>query len=93
MYPVDWESAAVGPGEIDLATLTDRCDPEVVSRCELAYRRARWPDREPPDFAQRLDLARLYVHLRWLGDDHRKAGRGRWRFEEVRALGERLGLL
>ena len=43
VYPVDWESAALGPGEIDLATLTDRCDPEIVRRCELAYRLARWP--------------------------------------------------
>ena len=69
VHPVDWESAALGPGEIDLATLTDRCDPEVVRRCELAYRQARWPEGSPPGFTRTLELARLYVHLRWLGDE------------------------
>jgi aminoglycoside phosphotransferase (APT) family kinase protein len=92
VYPVDWESAAVAPGEIDLATLTDRCDADVLRRCELAYRQARWPGGEgPPDFERTMSLARLYVHFRWLGDrpDRMKP----WRLEELRALGERLGLL
>jgi aminoglycoside phosphotransferase (APT) family kinase protein len=91
IYLVDWESAAVGPGEIDLATLTERCEADIAGRCELAYCRARWPRGAPASFARRLDLARLYVHFRWLGD-----GPGRkkpWRLEEVRTLGERLGLL
>jgi Phosphotransferase enzyme family len=93
--PVDWESAAVGPGEIDLATLTDRCDPEVVRRCESAYRNARWPEGPHAASARVLDLARLYVHFRWLGDGPGpKTSRKKvWRYGEVRALGERLGLL
>jgi hypothetical protein len=94
VYPVDWESTAIAPGEIDLATLTDGCEPEVVRRCEDAYQRARWPDGTPPHFPTALDLARLYVHFRWLGDQpgHRMRRRF-WRYEEVRRLGERLGLL
>jgi aminoglycoside phosphotransferase (APT) family kinase protein len=92
-YPVNWESAAVGPGEIDLATLTDRCDGGVVRRCELVYRQARWQGEAGG--GRVLDLARLYVHFRWLGDGPgRKTGRKKfWRFEAIRALGERLGLL
>jgi hypothetical protein len=94
IYPVDWESAAVGRGEIDLATLTDHCDHEVVARCEAAYRLARWPDGAPPDFVRALDLARLYVHLRWLGAAPGPKLRRRFkRYEEARALGERLGLI
>lgn len=93
VYPVDWESAALGRGEIDLATLTDRCDPKVVLHCEIAYRLARWPEGAPPDFNHVLELARLYVHLRWLGaPPGRKQRRRIWRYDEVRALGERLGL-
>jgi aminoglycoside phosphotransferase (APT) family kinase protein len=94
VYPVDWESAALGPGEIDLATLTDHCDPEIVRHCEFAYRQARWSEGAPAGFTRTMDLARLYVHFRWLGDEPGRKGRRRfWRYEEVRALGERLGLL
>jgi hypothetical protein len=94
IYPVDWESAALGRGEIDLAMLTERCDAQVVRRCEAAYRHARWPEGAPPDFTRALDLARLYVHLRWLGaDPGRKQRRRLWRYDEVRDLGERLGLI
>jgi aminoglycoside phosphotransferase (APT) family kinase protein len=94
IYPVDWESAALGRGEIDLATLTDRCDPEIVLRCERAYQQARWPQGAPLDFIRALDLARLYVHLRWLGaEPGHKLRRRAWRCDEVRALGERLGLI
>jgi hypothetical protein len=94
VYPVDWESAALGCGEIDLATLTDHCEPEMALRCELAYRLARWPQGAPPDFARALELARLYVHLRWLGVEPGHKLRRRFRrYDEVRALGERLGLI
>jgi hypothetical protein len=94
VYPVDWESAAIGRGEIDLATLTDRCDPEVVSRCQTAYTLARWPEGAPADFRRALELARLYVHLRWLGaEPGRKLRRRSWRYDAVRTLGEGLGLI
>ena len=94
IYPVDWESAALGCGQIDLATLTDRCDPETILRCERAYQQARWPQGAPPGFTDALDLARLYVHLRWLGaDPGPKLRRRSWRCDEVRALGERLELI
>ena len=94
VYPVDWESAAVAPGEIDLATLTDACEADVVARCERAYQVARWPAGAPPHFTRTLDLARLYVHLRWLGDDPgRKLRRRLWRYQVLRTLGERLRLL
>lgn len=94
IYPVDWESAARAPGEIDLATLTDRCSPDVVDRCEAAYRVARWPGGAPQGFTRTLDVARLYVHLRWLGATAGPKFRRRlWRFGEVRALGERLSLV
>jgi len=95
VYPVDWESAAIGLGEIDLVCLTDKWPTPVARACEAAYRAARWPDGEPAGFERRLDLARLYWDLRWLGD------RPEWtllekvgpRFEHLRAVATRLGVI
>jgi aminoglycoside phosphotransferase (APT) family kinase protein len=71
VFPVDWESAAVSIGEIDLVALTEGWPPDVFEACEEAYRQARWPDGAPPDFAQGLAAARVYWHLRWLGENPR----------------------
>lgn len=69
IYPVDWESAAVAPGEVDLATLTDvTWGSELITASQRAYAQVRWPDGVPDGFARRLALAQVYVHLRWLGD-------------------------
>ena len=94
-YPIDWETAALGLGEIDLAALIDKWDPEVAHACEVAYQAARWPDGSPKDFSYRLDLARLYWDFRWL------SGLSEWmqndirgfRFEHLRQVAERLELL
>src|SRR4051812_48113795 len=65
MYPVDWESAAAGAGEIDLAMLTEAWPADVVEGCEAAYTEARWPGGAPSDLANRLRCARGYVLLPW----------------------------
>ena len=57
IYPVDWESAAIGMGEIDLVALAHKWPNEVVAQCEDAYVEARWPEGPPPDLPTRLDLA------------------------------------
>ncbi len=95
VYPVDWESAAIAAGQIDLASLTEQWPDAVVRRCETAYRRARWPDGTPADFRRGLDAARLYLSFRWLGDRpewtrHRDA---RIYFEQIQTAATRLGLL
>jgi thiamine kinase-like enzyme len=68
IYPVDWESAAVGVAEIDLASLTDGWPDEVVAACEREYISARFGSAAPDDFVERLELARLYWALRWIGN-------------------------
>jgi hypothetical protein len=95
VYPVDWESAAIALGEIDLVSLTDHWPAEIAAQCEREYRAARWPAGAPSDFERRLDLARLYVQFRWLGEQPEWTTREKllWRFEELRCAGERLGLL
>ena len=95
IYPIDWESAAVAAGEIDLACLTEGWPPRVVRECERRYREARWPDGAPADFERRLGAARLYLAFRWLGEepDETVDESNRWRFEDLRTVGERLGLI
>src|SRR5207249_336615 len=70
VFPVDWESAAISAGEIDLAALTegDRWPAGIVRLCEREYVHARWPEGAPTAFQRRLDAARVYLHFRWLGD-------------------------
>ncbi len=93
--PVDWESAAWGPGEIDLAALTEGWPAEYVRRCEDEYRQARWPGAAPAGWERALAAARLYLAFRWLGDrpEWTVHAATRERFDELRAAGERLGLL
>ena len=91
----DWEQAAIAPGEIDLASLTNGWHDEVVQAAEAAYCRARWPGGAPSSFPETLEAARIYVLLRLLGDGRGLPDRStrRWRVELVRQSAERLGLL
>ncbi len=63
--PVDWETAGIGPGVLDLAALTaGSWSAEERSRIERAYLEA-CPDDGRPD-ADDLDCARLLVAAQWL---------------------------
>jgi hypothetical protein len=68
VHPVDWESAAIAAGEIDLASLIDEWPPDTIEECEAAYCRTRWPGGfDEGLFGRRLSAARLYLILRWAG--------------------------
>jgi hypothetical protein len=69
IFPIDWEGAAIAPGEIDLAHLTQGWGEEVSRRCIDAYAHVRWPSRVPAEFERRLEAARFYLCLRWLSED------------------------
>jgi thiamine kinase-like enzyme len=94
IHPVDWESAAVAAGEIDLAAVTEGWPLDVVHQCESAYRLARWPDGAPTNFQRTFDAARLYLGFRWLGGpectSHEQALP---RLEHLRRAAERLALI
>jgi hypothetical protein len=89
IYPVDWESAAVGIGELDLATLVEGWKADVVEAAVNAYRRARWPTGAPESFERMLEAARVYWQLCWLEQGYLYG----WRFKQLRAAGKRLGLI
>jgi hypothetical protein len=94
-FPVDWESAAVGAGEIDLASLTDQWPAGLVADAIAAYAAERWPDGAPAAFETRLLAARSYWTLRWLGNriDQTAREKSGPRFELLREYGQQLGLL
>jgi hypothetical protein len=95
VYPIDWELAALALGEIDLVSLTANWPVDIVTRCEDAYSRARWPAGEPADYPQTLELARMYLHFRWLGENAELtlADRSQWRFGELKRAAQRLGVI
>ena len=68
--PVDWQSAAVGRGEIDLASILDGWESSDVYQALISeYCQVRWPGGGcPADFGSAFRRARVYWPLRWLGD-------------------------
>jgi aminoglycoside phosphotransferase (APT) family kinase protein len=92
--PVDWETAAIAIGEIDLVSLIEKWPDAVAADCELAYRTSRWSAGVPNGYRRRMDLASLYWHFRWLGErqDWLVGDHARARFEDVKRIGVRLGL-
>lgn len=97
LFAVDWESAAISAGEIDLAALTEgtRWPAAIVRRCENEYARTRWPNGIPPDFQKTLDAAKIYLHFRWLGErsDWTIREKTMWRYDHLHASAQRLGLI
>ena len=97
LFMVDWESAAIAAGEIDLAALTEgkHWPKNIVRQCEREYQRARWPQGAPAGFERTLDAARIYLHFRWLGErpDLTVREKTLWRYVQLRAAAERLGLI
>jgi hypothetical protein len=93
--PVDWESAAIANGLIDLASLTEGWSEEIISGCRREYTHTRWPGGAPAGFEEALNAARLYMNFRWLGDDrhttHSKGARGH--FDRLAAVGQEMGVI
>ena len=95
IYPVDWESAAVAIGEIDITSLTENWPPEFREVAMAEYQLVCFPEGPPANFERRFDPAQLYWHFRWLGDrpEWTTDEKYLWRFAEIRILGEQLGMI
>lgn len=93
IYPVDWESTAIGCGETDLATLAENWPLDVVRELERMYRRSRWPDGAPSEFNQHLNAARIYVQFRWLGDRQARLPAWSGYLDALQGYAKELGLI
>jgi hypothetical protein len=97
VFMVDWESAAIAAGEIDLAALTEgkHWPATVVRKCERAYIHSRWPEGAPSGFRRTLDAAKIYLHFRWLGErpDWTVREKNLSRYDDLYAAAKRLRLL
>ena len=96
--PVDWESAAVGAGEIDLASLVEGWPEKLARECVESYRGIRWPQGAPASFERVLDAARVYLALRWLGDESvpnnkNSKRREKAHYDELDRAARRLGMI
>ncbi len=95
VYPVDWESAAVAAGEIDLAFLTEGWPEREALEMEVEYQQTRWPCGAPAGFEKTLAAARIYLAFRWLGDrpEWTTSEQCRSRFEQLHRANERWNAL
>ena len=61
----------------------------------VEYQSARWPEAPPADFERKLDAAQIYWNFRWLGErpDWTHREKALQRFERLRSLSERMGLI
>jgi aminoglycoside phosphotransferase (APT) family kinase protein len=93
IYPSDWETAVIGPPEIDLASLTEGWDESVCSECYERYRLQRGFDQS--EFNWRLSLAIIFWQFRWLGCKTQWARNAKclWRYELLHGVGKRIGLI
>ena len=93
IYPVDWESTAIGNGMIDLAMLTEGWSPETTRECMHEYQRSRWPEAAPRDLVKSLLAARIYVQFRWLGDQRARLPECACYLEALHEHAEEMGLI
>lgn len=88
--PIDWESAAIGVGETDLAAILEGCPPVVAAEAVSAYRDARGDSDAASE--RRLRCAQVLLHVRWLGGRIKPKDKPFWRLSEIRRLVEELDL-
>jgi hypothetical protein len=96
-YFVDWETAGIGPGELDVAALTVGSWTEPTrAACEQAYVEGRWDGRAPSSFDDALAAARLHVLAdvahKTLGGFGRKEVSTDWIEAQFRVACDRLGI-
>ena len=95
IYPIDWQSAAVACGAIDLASLTEWWGDTVEEECMKAYKSARWPNGVPDYFDLSFLLSKLYWQFRWLGRplSHTNTEINTQRFASLFLTGKKAGFI
>ncbi len=99
VFPVDWETAAIGMGEMDLVALLDGW-PSVVDRCITAYAEARGNGEDHRDILRRFTVGQLLMNVYWLSycdcqvaAENEELAALNHRFEQLRNSARQLGVL
>jgi aminoglycoside phosphotransferase (APT) family kinase protein len=66
MWTLDWELAAAGPGEFDLAAFVFGWPDDIANEYTSQYVRTRWPSDHPTNFEMRFEAARRLLLMRIL---------------------------
>jgi len=87
VYPIDWESAAYAPGEIDLASIIEARKDEIARQIIGSYVNSRFPGDEfdRATFEKRLCMAQLYLHFRFFFPKKEE-----WRYDHIMAIAKKL---
>jgi thiamine kinase-like enzyme len=87
VFPIDWESAACAPGEIDLASIIEARKEEIAKQITESYISARFADDafDKTIFEKRLWMAQLYLHFRFFFPK-----REEWRYDHIMAIAKKL---
>jgi aminoglycoside phosphotransferase (APT) family kinase protein len=88
VYPVDWESCAIGVGEIDLVALIDGWPEPIGRRLKDAYKEARWPAGAPDNSDSIFHAAEIYHQMRWMTNNQAS-----WRCRVLNRAAKQLGIL
>jgi aminoglycoside phosphotransferase (APT) family kinase protein len=92
IYPVDWESTAVGPGEIDINTLIESW-PGKEADLIHEYEKTRWSGETPKNIKSVYYAAQIYLQMRWISDFSGKLRATHWRWKKLYGASVALGLL
>ena len=68
VHPIDWESAARGAGELDVAMLIDGWGEAQRAAALEAYARRRWPDADTTDLDELVATAELSLAFRKIAE-------------------------
>ena len=92
--PIDWESVAIAPGEIDLASSIDGHDEITKNNAIETYIKTRkLNSQEINQLNNVLLMAQLYFHFRWIGGKPNKVEKYADRFEHLQLLSKQAGCL
>ncbi len=95
IYPIDWESAAVAPGEIDLVSILEGQSEIIASQQIENYAYCRWRGKNfsQKDFKSRILMSQIYYQLRWIGEAKiNELNSYSKRFDKLKYLGEKLAM-
>jgi hypothetical protein len=90
IYPLDWQTAALGASEIDFAALIHNWPEKITERCIAEYRAVRSPGESLRRFRRRVLLASVYLNFLWLGYEPKAIDKGSVYMDRLKELNSRL---